>query len=267
MTKTQKTGLSVKTGLADCGGISQGIHLPELKRHPDVKLQALHKFIQAEELGQLFFIKAGWLQAYHKSIRQPWLLNTPVSGGGVVPDLGVQMIDLIWSLPGKPAAGSVKSFTCQINPGLSLEDFCSVCVNFADNLMLSLEISWNFPIARDRFYLEITGQEGVVTLDPWRLQKIMHGQVINLIPEIRESKISSFKMAYQIEVYHSLDYFAGRTGQPESGIEHALEIPRIVDAIYESIKNQREIHLQAYRVNRYVYKNRKKIGHRWTVMN
>jgi predicted dehydrogenase len=344
MNKSQKTGLPVKTGLVGCGGITQVIHLPTLKKHPDVKLQALcdldtpkanvlaekfnipniyeditdmlnqeeldvlfiltpnnlhlpmamlgleyglhifiekpagrngeevrriktqaektgkivmvgmqnrfradmqalHKFIQAKELGRLFFIKAGWLQAYHRSIKQPWLLNKPISGGGVVLDLGVQMIDLIWWLLGKPVVKSVKSFACQINPNLSLEDFCSVCVNFADNLALSLEISWNFPIASDRFYLEIAGQEGIATLDPLRLQKIMHGQVINLSPEIRDSKISSFKLAYQNEVNHFLDYLSGRTGQLESGIEDALEISRIVDAIYESIKNQREIQL------------------------
>ncbi len=208
---------------------------------PDIL--ALRKFIHAEELGKLFFIKAGWLQAYHQSIKQPWLLNKPVSGGGVVLDLGVQLIDLVWWLLGKPAPQSVKSFAYRINENLSLEDFCVVCITFADSLTFSLEISWNFPLASDHLYLEIAGREGTATLDPLRLQKIMHGQMMNITPELKESKIGNFKLAYQNEVNHFLDYLTGRTDQLESGIDDAVTIFSIIDGVYESMKEQHEIRL------------------------
>ncbi|MBN2365192.1 MAG: gfo/Idh/MocA family oxidoreductase [Calditrichaeota bacterium] len=345
MNRKRNAGLPIHVGIVGCGGIAQVIHMPILKKHPDVKLtalcdtdaskaailadkydvqqiyediddmlqrekldvvfiltpnnlhlpmtllaleagkhvfvekpaarnmeevarisaqaeksdklvmvgmqnrfrtdvQALRKFILAEELGSLFFIKGRWLQAYHQSIKQPWLINKAISGGGVVMDLGIQLIDLIWWLAGKPVPVSTKSFGYEISEYLTVEDFCVACITFENNLSVSLELSWNFPIDKDHMYLELAGRDGTATLHPMRIQKIMHGQIVHISPNIRESKIVNFKMGYQREVNHFLDFLTGRTDHLESTIDDALQVFRIVDGIYSSFASKREVVLE-----------------------
>jgi predicted dehydrogenase len=204
---------------------------------------ALRRFIEGEELGEIFFAKAAWLHAQHQSVKQSWLFQKNVSGGGVVMDLGVQMIDLAWWLLRKPVPKVVKSFSYQINPTLSVEDFCVSCITFENNLSLSLEISWDFPIPEDHFFLEIVGQKGIGNLNPVKIQKMMLGQIMNITPEIKESKISNFKMGYQNEINHFIDYLTGREDHLESTIDDALVVFRMIDGIYESIKLKQEVRL------------------------
>jgi predicted dehydrogenase len=204
-------------------------------------VQALQKFVQAKELGKLFFIKCGWLHAIHQSIKQPWLFQKNVSGGGVVMDLGVQMIDLIWWLLARPQPKSVKAFAYHINPKIIVEDFCVICINFAGDISFSLEICWDFPITQDHFYLEIVGEKGIGNLNPLKLQKIMHGQIMNITPEPKGSQISNYKLGYQNEINHFIDYLTGRVDHLESPVEDSAQIIRIIDAIYQSISTNREV--------------------------
>jgi len=204
---------------------------------------ALKRFLEAQELGELFFVKAAWLHAQHQSVKQAWLFQKNVSGGGVIMDLGVQMIDLVWWLLGRPIPKVVKSFAYQINTNLKVEDFCVACITFENNISLSLEISWDFPIPEDHFSLEMVGQKGIGSLNPVRLQKMMHGQMLNITPELKESKISNFKIGYQNEVNHFVDYLTGRVDHLESSIEDAEEVFKMIDGIYESMKVNREVQI------------------------
>lgn len=206
-------------------------------------IQALHKFIQGEELGRLFSIKARWLHAKHQAVKQPWLFNKNVSGGGVIMDLGVQLIDMVWWLLDKPKPSSVKSFIFNINQNLKVEDFCMSCIHFENDISFMAEMSWDFPIPEDQFSLEIAGEQGTGTLNPLKLQKMMHGQIVNITPEIKETKISNFKSGYQNEVNHFIDYLLGRTNVLESTIEDSIVIFSIINAIYKSISTGDEIKL------------------------
>lgn len=204
-------------------------------------VQALYKLLQAKELGNIFFVKTGWLHARHKAVKQPWLFQKNISGGGVVMDLGVQLVDLVWWLLGKLDPISVKSFSFQINPELAVEDFCVACITFANNISISLEISWDFPAANDYFYLEIAGEKGTATLNPLKLQKTLHGQIVNITPEIKDTKILIFKRAYQSEINHFIDFLTGRANELESPIDDAIQVFKIVEAIYQSINTKKEV--------------------------
>ncbi len=83
---------------------------------PDVR--ALQKLLTSEDLGNVFMIKGGWLQAKRQVLKQPWLFNRNISGGGVLMDLGVQLLDLAWWLAGKPKPLSVKGFSYHLNKEL-----------------------------------------------------------------------------------------------------------------------------------------------------
>jgi predicted dehydrogenase len=344
MSAKQKSSIPLIAGVVGCGGISQVIHLPILKKHPDIKLQtlcdvdtskaaivadrfnipkvyediaemlnqeqldmvfiltpnnmhlpmsllaldhdvhvfiekpaarnateaerikkhadisektvmvgmqnrfrpdviALHRFINGNELGKPFFIKAGWLHAQYQAVKQAWLFNQSVSGGGVVMDLGVQLIDMVWWLLGRPKPSCVKSFSYKINKELKVEDFCVACITFGQDISFSVEISWDFPISQDIFYLEIIGEKGIGTMNPVKLQKLMHGQIMNIIPNLQETKIGHFKMGYQNELNHWIDFLTGRVDRLESNIDDAIEVLKIVDGLYKSIEEKKEIKL------------------------
>jgi predicted dehydrogenase len=125
-----------------------------------------------------------------------------------------------------------------------VEDFCVTCITFDNNLAFSLEISWDFPIPHDHFSLEIVGQKGIGTLNPVKLQKIMHGQMMNITPEIKDSKISNFKMGYQNEINHFVDFLTGREDHLESTIDDTLLVYKMIDGIYESIRENQEVQIK-----------------------
>ncbi len=203
----------------------------------------MKKFLMDRELGKVFFVKAGWLQATQHSIKQPWLLNRRVSGGGVVMDLGLQLIDMVWWLLDKPKAISVKAFSYQVKPDLPVEDFCVNCISFEGNISITLEVSWDYPFPKDHFYLEVTGEHGTGSLNPLKIQKIWHGQFLNITPDLPGSKIAYFRKGYQNEIHHYIDYLTGRISTLESSIEDAVEVLKIVESIYQSIEQSSEIKL------------------------
>ncbi len=202
---------------------------------------ALRTFLKDRELGDLFFLKAGWLQARHQAIKQPWLFQKNVSGGGVVLDLGVQMIDLAWWLLDKPDPLATKAFSFKVEKSLAVEDFCVACVTFDNQISLSLEVSWDFPVTKDQLFLEVAGENGTGMLNPLRLQKFWHGQIVNITPDVKDSRIAHFKKGYENEVNHFFDYLTGRVSQLESPIDDAVKVLSITDAIYQSFHDGREI--------------------------
>jgi predicted dehydrogenase len=204
-------------------------------------VQTMYNLLHGNELGKLFFLKTGWLHSRQFAVKQPWLALKNISGGGVVMDLGVQLIDLVWWLLEKPEPVSVKSFSYNINPDIKVEDFCVACITFANDISVSMEISWEFPIADDQFYLEIAGEQGTGTLNPLKLHKIMHGQIVNITPETKDSKISTFKKSYQNEINHFIDYLLGRNEKLESSVEDSVKVFQITDALYQSIRTGKEV--------------------------
>src|SRR5262249_3939079 len=66
---------------------------------PDAQL--LKKFVDKGDLGSVFFAKAGWLRQRAEWDSDEWRAQKRESGGGVVLDLGFQMLDLsLWVLGG-----------------------------------------------------------------------------------------------------------------------------------------------------------------------
>jgi predicted dehydrogenase len=207
-------------------------------------LRTIRGFLDEEELGKLYLIKTGWLQAKHQAIKQSWVFQKNVSGGGVILDLGVQVIDtLLWMLH-ETTPKNVKAISFNMNEALKVEDFCAACITFENNLSLLIEVSWDFPILKDRVYLEIVGEKGTGTLSPLRLQKLWHGQLVNIAPEIHGNRMLHFKQGYENEVNHLIDFLLGREKKLESSIEDAIQVHKIIDKIYESAREGHEVSVE-----------------------
>ncbi len=209
-------------------------------------IRVIKDYLNNQALGEIFFIKTEWLQARFQAIKQPWLLNKNISGGGVLMDLGIQVIDAISWIANHPRLESVKVHSHQINESLEVEDFCSICLSFAGNLTISCLVSWNFPIEHDRFFAEVFGTSGSLTLNPLKVKKLSQGKAIDLTPTIYDSlnRQDIFKMAYEREIRHFIDFLLGKEAKLESSISEAVSVLAITDWIYESLKKNREIIIQ-----------------------
>ncbi len=205
---------------------------------------AIKSFLDAGELGDIFLGKVGWLQPIFHSIKQPWLFNKNISGGGVLLDLGIQLLDLFWWLTGKPKIASASAIRYQMREQIDVEDFMAAFIKFENNISLMSEFSWEIPIAKDRFYMELYGHDGTCTLNPLRVQKVWNGQLLNITPEIKESSQNLFKKAYEKEIMHFINFLRGRVSSLESGIDDAVNVLQMTDALYRSMEENQEISLR-----------------------
>ncbi|GAB4331873.1 MAG: Gfo/Idh/MocA family oxidoreductase [Calditrichia bacterium] len=194
---------------------------------------ALKHFLEDRELGDVLYVKAVWQQSHEQVYKQPWLFKKSVAGGGVMMDLGIQLMDLAWYLLGKPKPAKVLGRCVNLNQSLQVEDTCLAQINFENQVALSLEVSWNFPIPRDVFKLEVVGSNGIGSLQPISLRKFWRDKLVNITPQLENNRGNQFKKGYENEVNHFINYLTGKTDKLESGLEDAVTIHQIIDQIYQ----------------------------------
>nr|NIU01646.1 Gfo/Idh/MocA family oxidoreductase [Nitrosopumilaceae archaeon]NIX62248.1 Gfo/Idh/MocA family oxidoreductase [Nitrosopumilaceae archaeon] len=204
-------------------------------------VRAVKKILDSNKLGDIFFIKAEWLQAKLQAVKQPWWLHKNIAGGGVLMDLGIQLIDTSWWLLNKPELESAKAFNQQINTEIEVEDFCSFFLKFSNSLKMTCHISWNFPIVADRFRDETFGTRGSFSINPFKVEQIWHGKAIDITPSQIKRDQHIFRNAYQAEISHFIQFLQGRVDQLESNIEEAIIILEIMQMIYRSLETNREV--------------------------
>src|SRR5206468_5110443 len=69
----------------------------------------LKRFVDRGELGDVFYTKTGWLRQRTDWLKDEWRSQKQVSGGGVLMDLGVQMLDLTLYVLGNPKVESLSA--------------------------------------------------------------------------------------------------------------------------------------------------------------
>ena len=209
----------------------------------------LKRFIEAGELGRIYFAKTGWLR--RSGIPRGWFGVKEMSGGGPLIDLGVHMLDLAWDLRGKPrpvrAAGVTYSEVGPQERGqggygvgrgggkFDVEDLAVALVRFEAGEAIQLEVSWASHIEHDRTFLDLYGTEGGASLEPqFRIFTDKHGVHVDLAAG--SPKVSGHEM----EVIHFVDCIRGRA-QPIAPGADGLLVQRMLDAIYRSAATGKEV--------------------------
>jgi predicted dehydrogenase len=108
-----------------------------------------------------------------------------------------------------------------------VEDLAVAQVRFVDGATLILEASWAQHCAQERLYHELYGTKGGATLDPFRIYTGKFGQPIDITPQY--PNISG----HEAEIAHFIECIV-EDKQPLATAEQALEVMKILDAIYES---------------------------------
>ena len=200
----------------------------------------LKNFLEQNELGKPFYMKCGWLKKWSKQVQLGWLADTKISGGGVIMDMGIQLIDLALWLIGKPQVKGVRSYCYNIFSEGDAEDSALVILETKENVTITIEVAWRLHLERDVNYTNIFGAEGAAFLNPLRLHKDLHGNMVNVTPMQAESNVDMFKNAFENELKNFIDVVKGEA-EPVTPVEDGVYIMKIIDAIYKSAKTGKHI--------------------------
>lgn len=204
---------------------------------PDAMI--LKSFIEGEELGKIYYAKAGWFKRI--SVANPWFTRKEQSGGGVVLDLGIVMFDLAFWMMGYPAVNEVIAANYSHN-AKSVEDSSIVFIRMKNGSTITIESSWSFESTEDFFYCDVFGTDGSGSLNPFRILKKMHGNLVNVAPVSHETPQSSYRKSYENELKHWVGSLRGLHKFISTG-EEAVHRMKVVDAIYKSAKTGKSARL------------------------
>lgn len=200
----------------------------------------LKSFIEEHELGKLYYAKAGWLKKL--GVANPWLTRKEQSGGGVVLDLGIVMFDLTFWMMGYPEVDEVMAANYSHNTK-EVEDSSVIFIRMKNGATITVESSWSFESDQDFFYCDVFGTDGSGSLNPFRILKKMHGNLVNVAPVSHDTPLSLYRKSYENELKHWIGSLRGLHPLASTG-EEAVHRMKIVDAIYKSAKSGKSTRLQ-----------------------
>jgi predicted dehydrogenase len=203
-------------------------------------VQLLRGYMERREFGTIFYAKTGWLRRRTAQRGPAWYQNKRSSGGGVLMDLGVQMLDLSLWLLGNPQVASVTATKYVTDPREDVEDTVAAFLVLDSGAALTLEVSWALLLEKNFPYLNLFGTHGAALLNPFRVHKELGGNLLDVTPPLESKNV--YKQSYEAE----LDHFIRCVTQGERPMgtpEEGLQLMRVIDAIYQSAESRREVRL------------------------
>jgi predicted dehydrogenase len=206
-----------------------------LRYRPDAML--LRSVLSAGEIGDPFYVKCTWIR--RQSSIQKWFTKKEESGGGVIIDLSISLLDLSLWLLDYPPVESV-STQCYYHNTKNVEDTSLSFLRCKDTSIINIETSWSLHVDKDVFNLTVYGTKGTASINPLRIYKKIEEQFIDLTPSQTEKAVSAFKKSYQNELKSFVGAVRGLNPVFSSGDEALLRM-KVVDAMYQSAKQKSEI--------------------------
>jgi predicted dehydrogenase len=205
-------------------------------RHDSLSLKT---YLERNELGELFYAKTGWLRSRRRWSELDWRFDRKISGGGVLMDSGIQVLDVALWLLGFPEPERVLAST-HTPAGRKVEDSAVALVRFKGGLTLTLEVNWSMLMDEDFAYLNVYGSEGGALLNPLRIHREMHGELLNVTPAHVDRPRSVFKDSYRRAIEHFVRCVRGQEEVMSPG-EEALRVLQLMEAIYRSASEGHEV--------------------------
>jgi predicted dehydrogenase len=204
---------------------------------PDTMI--LKSFIEGKELGKVFYTRVGWLRK--RSSDSSWFTQKEKSGGGVFIDLGIVMLDMALWMMGYPDVKRV-SATHFKHKTRQVEDTSLVTLTLKNGSAMNIEVSWSMTLDDDIYYCNVFGTDGSASLNPLRINKELHGNIVNVAPAKLDQSQNLFKRSYENELKHFIGAVKGLHPIISTG-EEAVQRMKIVDAVYRSVRLGKEVAL------------------------
>lgn len=200
--------------------------------------RAVRSFLAGGELGQVFFVRGGWLNQKVPLARATWRERKELAGGGALMDLGVQVLDLCFWLVGYPPVKRVNAYAHFGE--LEVEDSAVMMAQTADDLVITIEVTWNLFAGRDRHYVYVLGSRGSATLPPLAVYKELGGRPADVTPPPPPpGRENPYTASYRAELEHLLRVVRGED-EAVLPVEQAA-LMEVVEAAYRSIAEGREV--------------------------
>jgi predicted dehydrogenase len=204
-------------------------------------------------LGDIYYVKTGWLRRSGIPGAGGWFTIKSKSGGGPLIDLGVHRIDLaLWAM-GHPKPISVTGATyAKFGPKLpgkagevyDVEDLACGFVRFEGGLSMQVEASWaTYCEKREEMYTILYGDKAGVEhsnmgdgydwgIKVFRTEKgTQRAEAIKTFPAPKENAQSHFIHCIQ------------KGCQPMATARHGVLVMKILDGLYESARTGQEVRL------------------------
>ena len=244
---------------------SDRIFMLALNNRFRVEIQAMKRIIDAGTLGEIYYAKTGWVRRRWAATVRGWFMDKEKAGGGPLIDLGVHMLDLTLWLMGSPKAtrisGAVyhklaQEMTPLLGP-LDIEDLGTAMIHLDNGATIHLETSWMQYVERERVFSELFGTRGGAKYErygrdswtthpvpPFQIFTTLADEQVNAAPtNITLTPEEMLYASFANEMQHFTECVWDNT-QPIATIDQGLEILRILDAVYRSGAEGREIVLQ-----------------------
>jgi predicted dehydrogenase len=228
--------------------------------------QAARDFIAAGRLGRIYHAKASMYRRRGIPGLGRWFTTKSQAGGGVLIDLGVHVIDLVRHLTGSPRAvrvcgactsafGSpieryrfVSMWAGPVHPRgvFDVEDGACALIRFEGGLTLEVNVTWamNLPEGTLRDGVVLLGDRGGCSFDIWKNRFVLsteeEGQLVDLTPQFPDADPWLGAWITQHEIFRSN---VEHRRQPDASGEDGRDVQAILDAIYRSSAEGREVEI------------------------
>jgi predicted dehydrogenase len=216
----------------------------------DAKTQFIKDQIKAGQLGDILYVR---VQALRRRGIPNWGVfgRKDLQGGGPMIDIGVHCLEMAHFMIGtpQPTSASGNTWTYHGNKpqtaksmwpnwdykSYTVEDLAVGQVRFANGIMLSIEASFVAHIPKDIWNVTIMGTNGGANWESSEIYTDVNDYLMNLTPGWLPTNDNFLE-----KMKHFVEVCKGQR-QNESSGEHGLMIQKILDALYTSAAEGKEV--------------------------
>ncbi len=229
--------------------------------------QLVEQLIRSGRLGKIYHARGQWYRRRGIPGLGGWFTTKEVSGGGVLIDLGVHMIDLMLHLAGRPVAtranavctsmfgGALGDYVhhdmwggpVRTNGTFDVEDGMAGMIRCGRDFTMELSLAWAANIVEEEMPAEILilGDRGGARFQLWEdhisVAVEEDGQLIDLRPRLASPETvwdDGWTEQHRRFAKHCRDRTA-----PEASAEQGREVQAILDALYRSAEAGCEVEI------------------------
>ncbi len=205
-------------------------------RH-DQDVHWLRSVIQSGRLGKVFKLRGHAIILGDPPAESNWRCNPRISGGGVVMDLGVHVIDTISFLFGdelRPVKVTAQAGN-HFSPS-QVEDTATIFIEYKDGISAVIECGWHHNFQNSPHgAIEVFGTEGYARTFPTEFIGMVDGARGRFRPDLHPERPHIDASMYAAQIDSFLDCIIGGKAPACSALQGVRDM-RVVDAIYRSAR-------------------------------
>jgi predicted dehydrogenase len=197
---------------------------------PDV--QTVRSFVQSGELGVIDSVRGSWHVFRASRAQLGWRQKRELSGGGVMLDLGLTMLDLALWLAGNPVPQRVTASLDLEKGDRGVEQSGSAFVVCEGGASVFVDVTWRHIGAGERFGVGLRGSKGTAGINPLTVWKELNGVPVDVAPTGSIGRETAFTASFRAEWAHFQAAVRGEVPMPS--LQEHVTLHRVLDAVYRS---------------------------------